>query len=165
MTKRSAYLFPLFFLAASIVSLGAAYIAEYFFGLKPCALCLYQRVPYGVLIVVSLLSIILIKHYRIRNLINYGSVVIIVAGAGLAFYHMGVEYKWFEGLTTCSGQTAKAPQTLEEMRAQLLGSKPVRCDQPQFIFLTLSMAGWNMVWSLLLAAAGILMIRAERDEK
>lgn len=165
MTKRSPYLVPLFFLSASIIALAAAYIAEYFFGLKPCTLCLYQRVPYAVIIVASLLSIIIAKHCKIINVINCISIIILAVGAGIAFYHMGVEYKWFEGLTSCSGQPGKAPQTLEEMRAQLLGSKAVRCDQPQFIFLTLSMAGWNMVWSLLLIAAGILMIRAGRDEK
>lgn len=152
MTIHSTRILPLFLLISSLMSLGAAYLAQYGFGLKPCILCLYQRVPYGVVIVSSLCLCIRMESAVLKNIL-YGIVLLsLLVGAGIAFYHMGVEYKWFAGPDTCSGQGGAVPKTLEEMRAQLIGTKAVRCDQPQFLFLSLSMAAWNMLWSLFLAA-------------
>jgi disulfide bond formation protein DsbB len=152
MPFRSPYAFPVFLLVSSLFSLMVAYIAEYGFGLKPCVLCLYQRVPYTVLIGLSLLSLLLMQKEIVRRLLPILALLILLVGAAVAFYHVGVEHKWFAGLDTCSGQGSGVPKTLEEMRAQLLATKAVRCDQPQFVFLGFSMAAWNMLWSLFLAA-------------
>lgn len=152
---RSPFFLPFFLLSSSVFSLAAAYIAQYGFDLKPCILCLYQRLPYAGVIVLSLLSVFLVKHYKIVTAIYILSVIFLLIGAGIAFYHVGVEHKWFAGPDVCAGQGGETPKTLEEMRAQLIGTKAVRCDQPQFIFLTLSMAGWNMLWALFLAATTI----------
>ncbi len=162
MTLRSSHNVPVFLLISSLFALAFAYVSQYGFGLKPCVLCLYQRVPYMMIAVLSLFALA-IRQEKYRNII-YGIIVaVLLTGVAIAFYHVGVEYTWFAGPDTCSGGGA-APKTLEEMRASLLGTKAVRCDQPQFVFLGLSMAGWNIVWSLFMAAGTLLLWwRKKRD--
>ena len=126
-----------------------AYIAEYGFDLKPCHLCLYQRIPYLAVMFASLLAFVFREKPKLWKILIIICAILFFIGATIAFYHVGVEHHWFEGLTSCSSQQ-QIPKTVEEMRAQLLATPIVRCDVPAFVFLGLSMAGWNMLWSALL---------------
>ncbi len=72
---------------------------------------------------------------------------------------MGVEYKWFKGFTACT--TTFNAGSIEELRKQIIEAPAVRCDDPQFIFLGLSMAGWNMLFSLFLTFFAIYSLRYE----
>jgi disulfide bond formation protein DsbB len=150
------YYFSLFLLIASLVSLAVAFIAEYAFGMKPCPLCLYQRLPYAAIAGIAALSLLFTQQGKLLHLLS-GLLcgILFLIGAGIAFYHVGVEHHIFAGLTTCSGHE-KIAATVEEMRQQLLGTPAVRCDVPAFIFLGISMAGWNMLWSV---ALGLLTLR------
>ncbi len=75
------------------------------------------------------------------------SICLWLVEAGLAVYHVGVEQHWWTSATGCSASGATG-QSLEALRAQIMGAALVSCDQPELIVLGLSMAGWNIVYSL-----------------
>lgn len=139
---------PAFFLAASVLALGGALVSQFGFGLHPCEMCLYQRVPYAAVI---LLTLPLLYYRRIANpgiaLFLFG--LIFLVGAGIAFYHTGLEYKWWEGSGGCSG--GGTPEAMEDLRALVMDAPAVRCDEAAFRFIGLSMAGWNVLYSLALS--------------
>jgi disulfide bond formation protein DsbB len=82
------------------------------------------------------------------------AVAIAISGA-IGVYHAGVEAQVFEGLTTC---TANGARTLNE----ILSAPLVRCDQVQWSFLGISMAGWNAILSLTGAAVIVILLLKER---
>ena len=68
-----------------------------------------------------------------------------------AFYHVGVEQHWFAGPSACTAGSGSA-MTLEEMKRQILGTAPVLCDRVQWSLFGVSLAGWNLLASLAMAA-------------
>jgi disulfide bond formation protein DsbB len=141
--------FSLGLLGVAILSLASAYLAEYGFGLKPCILCLYERVPYAVVLVAAFLMLALKKSPAANAWLKLLCALTFSVGAGIAFFHVGVEHHWWEGTEKCSGSTLA--KTLEELKSQILGAPAVRCDEPAFVFLGISMAGYNLLWSVFLA--------------
>ena len=139
-----------FVLAASAIVLGAALASQYWGGLAPCELCLYERWPWEAAIAISLL-VLLAPSGAGRRWIALALALVFAAGTALAFYHVGVEAHWFAGPTACTAP-AKAAQTIEELRAQLTNAQPVRCDVPAWLFLGVSLAGWNFLASAAMAA-------------
>jgi disulfide bond formation protein DsbB len=131
-----AVLVPLGLLAGA---LGSQYLG----GLNPCEMCYWQRYPHWAALALAGLSFFVPR--LARPLTSLAALAIAVSGA-IAVFHAGVELKWWEGLTFC---TATGARTLEEIMAAPL----VRCDQVQFEFLGLSMAGWNAIISLSAAGA------------
>ena len=86
---------------------------------------------------------------------------IAVSGA-IGVYHAGVELKIFEGFTTCTA-TATSGMSTEELLRQIVAAPLVRCDQVQWSFLGISMAGWNAILSLGGAAViAFLTLRGSR---
>ena len=79
----------------------------------------------------------------------------VCVGVVFAVYHVGVEQKWFAGPSAC---TASAPgnssgaMTLEEMKRQIIGTAPVMCDRVQWSLFGVSLAGWNLLASLIMLA-------------
>lgn len=145
--------------ALAAVTLGMAFLAQYGFGLAPCELCLWQRWPYGAAIAFAIAALAL-PRWRPALLALAG--FSILASGGIAVFHVGVEEKWWQGLASCSG--APTPNSIEALRAQLMAAPVVRCDEAAFRFLSLSMAGWNAIWSLVLGAFALLAAkRAWRD--
>ncbi len=135
----------------SAVTLAAAYTSQYGFGLKPCNLCLYQRVPYFFNIDLGFLAFLATFRYpRLAKMLLSLTVVIFFAGAVIAGFHVGVEQKWWEGLPTCSGGILPQNASIEELRKSLTQQEIVRCDIPQFVLFGISMAGYNFLLSLAL---------------
>ncbi|MCW5751576.1 MAG: disulfide bond formation protein B [Alphaproteobacteria bacterium] len=144
----------------SAFMLGFALISQHVFGLRPCALCYWQRWPYWASLALGLLALVL--PGRAASAALAGAALAFATGAGIALFHVGVEAGWWQGLAECAGAGTAA--SVEELRRQLLGTQPVRCDEPAFIFLGLSMAGWNFVLSFIYAlAAGFLGWRLWRS--
>lgn len=142
-------LVPLGVLAASAGALCVAYVAEYGFGLEPCRLCLYQRVPYaltGALAAVALVT----PGWRWRTLAVAAAGVVFLAGAGLAFYHVGVEQHWWS-TAACGGGLADA-MTAEQFLAQLRRAPPKACDEVEWTLFGISMSGYNLAASAALGA-------------
>jgi disulfide bond formation protein DsbB len=126
--------------------LGGALFSQYVGGLYPCEMCYWQRWPHGLAILLALGAILSpVNAPRTRLLVMLAAVAIAVSGA-IGVYHAGVELSWWEGITTC---TATAAASLED----ILSVPLVRCDQVQWEFLGISMAGWNAILSLSGAAA------------
>jgi disulfide bond formation protein DsbB len=145
---------PLLALAASALMLGAAHAFETFGGLAPCLLCLKQREVYWTAATVAVIAIVLSRSAwaeRVRKPALFLLALIFLYGAGLAAYHAGVEWKWWPGPTACAGGGAVAADDLVGL---LKGGKvkPPSCDEAAWIFLGVSMAGWNALVSLGLAA-------------
>ena len=130
--------------------LGGALGSQYLGGLHPCEMCYWQRWPHGAAIILAALSFLgPATSSRSRTLILLAALGIAVSGV-IGVYHAGVEARIFEGLTTC---TASGAHTLEE----IMNAPLVRCDQVQFSFLGISMAGWNAILSLGGAALILLL--------
>ncbi len=132
-----------FLLFASFSALAGAYISQYFFGLQPCPLCLYQRIPYFLVIFIILFTIFLKKEEWLKIIIKITLLILIFNGF-LALYHVGVEQKIFI-FDKCANLISNTTN-LEDLKQQLLQTKAVRCDEPQFILFGISMAGWNAIY-------------------
>jgi disulfide bond formation protein DsbB len=126
--------------------LGGALGSQYIGGLHPCEMCYWQRWPHAAAIVLAGLAFTApAAAARSRLLTLLAALAIAVSGA-IGVYHAGVELGVFEGFTTCT-TTARAAST-EELLKELMKVPLVRCDQVQWSFLGISMAGWNAILSL-----------------
>jgi len=139
-----------FVLTASAVVLGAALLSQYWGGLAPCELCLLQRWPWGVAIVISLV-IVLVGGRTALPWVAAVLAIVFAASVVFAFYHVGVEHKWFAGPSACTANTTGS-MTLEQMKQQILGTAPVMCDRVQWSLFGVSLAGWNLLASLIMTA-------------
>jgi len=109
-------------------------------------MCWWQRYAHGAAVVLAALAFTAsAASARSRSLTLLAALAIAVSGA-IGVYHAGVELKIFEGFTTCS-TTATATST-EELLKKLMKVPLIRCDQVQWSFLGISMAGWNAIFSL-----------------
>lgn len=136
---------------ASFIALLGAFIAQYGYDLEPCILCLWQRVPYGIAIFAGL-SAMQINP----KLILWFLACLFLAGAGIAFFHVGVEKLWWEGTNACTH--AFDANNLEALREQILKPKP-RCDTVAWQMFGISMAGYNVAYSLILAFIAMFFAR------
>lgn len=126
--------------------LGGALGSQYFGGLHPCEMCYWQRYPHAVAILLAALSFTAPAGApRSRMLVLLAALAIAVSGA-IGVYHAGVEAHVFEGFTQCSA-LPKAASTAELLE-QITHAPLIRCDEVQFRFLGISMAGWNAILSL-----------------
>src|SRR5229473_3990902 len=139
-----------FVLIASAIVLGTALLSQYWGGLAPCELCLLQRWPWAAAIAISLVALIAGRG-ALLPWVALGLALIFVLGVVVAFYHVGVEQHWFAGPSACTA-SGGAAMTLEDMKRQILGTAPVLCDRVQWSLFGVSMAGWNLLASLGMAA-------------
>lgn len=148
-------------LLASAAVLGAALLSQYWGGLRPCELCLWQRWPWAAAITIALLALFGGGRGALPWL-ALALAAVFAIGIGLASYHVGVEQRWFAGPTACTASAAK-PTTLEELKRQLSATAPVLCDKVQWSLFGVSLAGWNLVASLGMAAVcGVVFAQTRR---
>jgi len=148
---------PVLAFVASALMLGAAHAFETFGKMAPCHLCLKQREVYWVAGTVALIALVARRTpwaAKVRRPFDLLLAAIFLYGAGLAAFHAGVEWKWWPGPTTCTGGGAAAAG---DLLAMLKGGavKVPQCDKAAWVFLGLSMASWNALASLGLAAASL----------
>ncbi|HKW54135.1 MAG TPA: disulfide bond formation protein B [Stellaceae bacterium] len=148
---------PLVILVASVALVGGALLFQYVGGLQPCELCLYQRWPYYAMIVLSALALAA-GRLGLSAAVTGVAALAFLVGAGLAFYHVGVEQHWFAGPGACTG-TSAGSGSIEDFRKQLMAQQPVRCDEPQWTLFGVSLAGWNLLASLALVVFCLLALR------
>ena len=134
--------------------LGGALGSQYLGGLHPCEMCYWQRWPHAAAIVLGALAFTWrAESSASRNLTLLAAAGIALSGA-IGVYHAGVEAGIFEGFTTC---TALASGSTADLLKQISQAPLVRCDEVQFRFLGVSMAGWNAILSLSGATAIIFL--------
>lgn len=132
--------------------LAGAYVSEYGFGLYPCEMCWWQRYAHFAALVPAMLAFLVPTGALRVWMVRLAGLAILISGV-IGAFHAGVEYGWWEGLTSCS-----AAMELKEGQSALdaiMNAPTVRCDEVQFRFLGISMAGWNFLISGL---AGMLVL-------
>ena len=131
----------------------AALAFQHLGDLAPCQMCIWQRYPHVIAIAIGLVAI------------RFGNAALAWLGALAAFataavgaYHTGVERGWWEGPTSCSAQSIGG-LTTDELFEQIMTAPVVRCDEVAWSLMGLSMASWNLIASLVLAALWIAAAR------
>ena len=126
--------------------LGGALGSQYLGGLHPCEMCYWQRWPHAAAIVFAALAFTApAASSRSSNLTLLAALCIAVSGV-IGVYHAGVEARVFEGFTQCTA-TGKGLSNADLLK-QITHAPLIRCDEVQFRFLGISMAGWNAILSL-----------------
>ncbi|WP_105512649.1 disulfide bond formation protein B [Defluviimonas denitrificans] len=135
---------------------AAMLLGAFFFqmlGYPPCKLCLWQRWPHGAVIAIGALAVLT----GLRWLPWAGALAALTTG-GLGVYHTGVEQGWWKGPTTCTSGDALSSST-GDLLGQIMTAPLVRCDDIAWSFVGLSMATWNAILSVILAAIWIAAAR------
>jgi disulfide bond formation protein DsbB len=143
---------------ASVVILLTAFGFQYIGGLQPCILCWWQRYPYVVTIVLALAAAALAARRKPAAALLALCGLVFLAGAGIAAFHVGVEQHWWQGTAECGANFGPAG-SIEELRRRLEGQAMVRCDDIAWSLFGLSMAGYNFLLSLGLAAFALASAR------
>jgi disulfide bond formation protein DsbB len=148
---------------AAVLTLGMAVVVgsalgfEHIGGYIPCALCLLQRNPYyigvGVGALAILSSIFKLPPVVTRSLLGVIAVLMIVS-IGLGTYHAGVEWKFWEGPTSCTIGATGGDTPVNVLDA-LNSTKAPSCTEATLRVLGLSFAGWNVLTSTALAAIAL----------
>lgn len=141
--------------------LAGAYGSQYIGGLAPCEMCYWQRYAHFFGLAFAIVAMAAGRMPdRGRSFVWLAALGILASGA-IGFYHAGVEAKIFEGFTQCTSMIG-AGQSGDELLRSILAAPVVRCDQIQWSFLGVSMAGWNAILSLS-AALLILWLSLKRS--
>ena len=142
-----SYKKALFFLGlASLSLLIGAYSLEIFAKLEPCKLCIWQRWPHAIIVILALSGLGVIKNNWMLLLICLSAII----GGTLGFYHTGVEQGWWSGPGGCSNQLGTKTD-ISNLTTMLLATPVVKCDQIAWSLLGISMAGWNSISSFSIA--------------
>lgn len=144
---------PILALAASLAMLAVAHGFERIGGLEPCMLCFKQRQIYWGAALVAVLGLAATRVWTGHTVKRAVAVLLglaFVTGAIVALYHVAVEQKWLTA--TCDVGGGRIPTF--DVNATF--SVP-QCDEIQWQWLGISMAGWNALASILLASASFLV--------
>lgn len=141
----------------ALTALSAALISQYVFGLRPCELCLYQRIPFAIMIFAGLIGSIFCKLARPSL---YLSALAMMINTGIAIFHSGVERKWWAGLTGCTSPDMSG--SIEEVMARIAATAVTRCDEISWSMFGLSMANYNVALCATLAALIIYYLLTKR---
>ena len=149
-------------LVSALGLLGAAHAFETFGGLPPCELCLTQRAVYWLAATVAAGGLILLRFQGQEPAARFICLALALVFGGetlVAAYHAGVEWKWWPGPAACTGGHTHV--SLDDLKAFAQGRHVaiVRCDQPAFRLLGLSMAGWNALIALKLTVLSFVSAR------
>ena len=140
--------------AIAAATLAGAWFFQLVLGFVPCPLCLEQRYAYYLAIPLGALVALAAAKGAPRGVLIAGLVVLALAALGnaaLGTYHAGVEWKFWQGPTDCTGPIGNLGSA-GDLLARLDTVKVIRCDEVQWRFLGLSLAGYNVLISLLMAA-------------
>ncbi|MDA9598666.1 disulfide bond formation protein B [Candidatus Pelagibacter sp.] len=129
-----------------LISIISAYFIEYVLGYQPCNLCLIERIPYGLGLILIILNYTLIKNEKFIILLL---ILIFAFSLILSFYHFGIEQGFFEESLVCGLKDALNVITKEEILEQLQ-AKTVSCKDVTFRIFGFSLTAFNMIISLIL---------------
>ena len=155
--KNLILVFILFFVSLVLIS---AFVIEYGFDHQPCKLCLYERIPYF-LSILLIIKILFIKKYERVTLLALS--LIFIGSATLAFYHFGIEQGFVSESFVC--ETRNLSETLsKEQLLQQLKQNNISCKDVSFRILGMSLAAINTIFSLILSVMFIrLFINYEKN--
>lgn len=149
---------------AAAAALAVAHVTEIWGGHPPCPLCLWERWPYRVALVLGLLGALLPTRYT-RALV-VAILLTFAADAAIATIHVGVEFGyWPSPLPSCSAPKIRAGASIAERLAAMPARPDKPCDEPTFLIpgLPLSMAAMNLIYALCVTALlAVLLFRSPR---
>jgi len=145
----------------SLAILLGAFAFQYLGGLAPCQLCLWQRWPHAAAIGIGLLALLLARGTLGRILPLLGAIAALTT-AGIGAFHVGVEQKWWEGLASCTAGSISGISTTDLLNPDVNVGAVVRCDEIAWAMFGISMAGWNVILSALLALLWVSAYRRSR---
>ncbi len=141
----------------SAAALAAALTSQYGFDLHPCELCIYQRIPYALIVGLGLLGLIMpVVSMPMIGLIGLA----FLANSGIAFFHTGVERKWWQGLEGCSAPDMSG--SIEDLMARIQSTSVARCDEIPWSMFGLSMANYNVLACVGLAIGCFWYLKSHR---
>ena len=134
---------------ASLAMLIFALVSEYVYAYQPCSLCIQQRYPHVLIVALCLIIFTLKKKISIIYVLN---ILLIGISIILASYHVGVENNIFLGPESCSPYdlSKNLDKSPEELLNEILAKPMISCNTVSWSFLNLSMASWNLIFSLIL---------------
>jgi len=152
--------------ALALITILSALAFEYVGGYAPCHLCLQERYAYYFAVPAAAIVFLMTSNWAGLARVLLGIVALaFAANVAMSVYHVGVEFKWWEGPTACTG--GAAPGNWQELAEQLRQTSVVRCDEPALTVLGLSLAAWNGIVSFALMAIagwGVAVTRAASEE-
>ena len=143
-------------LTMPLLLLGGAYASQYIGGLHPCEMCWWQRYPHMAAIPLALLAFLTSGRPCVSALFTGLAGLTIGISGGIALFHAGVEYGWWEGLTACS--TSPAGGNPADILNQIMATPITRCDVAPWTLLGISLAGYNALLSGASALAILLLL-------
>lgn len=153
-----------FLTLAAFLALATGFIAEHFFKLRPCSLCLFQQYFFMAIFVVGCAQLFFPFLKAASQKITLLLAILYLVNAGIASYQVAVEHRWVSPPSQCQHKKLSG-NSIEEMREQLLNTEIVRCDQVQWSFLGISMAGYNALYCLFWGLVAFCLSRKLKMEK
>ena len=146
MVKNSKNLFIKFIFLVSIIALVSAFFIEYILGHQPCNLCILERIPYLLAIILVLLNY---KFIQFKKFFVLLLTIIFLAGTILSLYHLGIEQGFIEESLVCDLKSGSNLLSKEEILKQLQ-EKSISCKDVTFKIFGLSLTSYNILISLLI---------------
>ena len=160
MVKNSKNLFIKFIFLVSIIALVSAFFIEYILGHQPCNLCILERIPYLLAIILVLLNYKFIQFEKFFVLLL---AIIFLAGTILSLYHLGIEQGFIEESLVCDLKSGSNLLSKEEILKQLQ-EKSISCKDVTFKIFGLSLTSYNILISLLITiSAGKIYFNYDKN--
>ena len=160
MLKQTNNIFLFVILAIISLTTISTLIIQHWLGHEPCKLCLYERIPYFLSILLIIKIIFIEKYKKITLLILF---LVFMCSTILAFYHFGIEQGFFSESLACTSGDLSKTHSKEELLQQLKLNS-ISCKDVSFRILGLSLAAINTIFSILLSAIFIrLFINYEKN--
>ena len=135
----------------SVVILFIVYVLQYFFNMIPCDMCINERYPYFIVIILGIVSYGIRSNTKVIEITtNLIFTTIYFIGLMYSVYHVGIEKKYWIGSSNCSSKINALD--IETLSSQLMEMPIIRCDEPTFLFNFISIAELNTI------AMGVLLI-------
>ena len=135
----------------SVVILFIVYVLQYFFNMTPCDMCINERYPYFIVIILGTVSYSIKSNTKVVEIItNLIFAIIYFIGLIYSVYHVGIERKYWIGSSNCASKINALD--IESLSSQLMEMPIIKCDEPTFLFNFISIAELNTI------AMGVLLI-------
>ncbi len=149
-------------LVVSTATLIVVYFLQYILGIQPCEMCINERYPYFILIILSLVFFIYKRStnknlIEFNNIIKYLSVLVILGALIYSFMHVGIERGLIENFSACSGSLSDINDA-ESLLLALEKTPLIRCDDPVLLFNFISIAESNFLVMALLLLINIYLL-------
>ena len=129
----------------SLIALISAFFIEYVLGHQPCNLCLIERIPYGLSIIIIIAIFLIKKNQKFFVLLL---ILTFTFSFAISFYHFGIEQGFFQESSVCGVKSLTESITKEDLLKQL-SEKTISCRDVTFKIFGLSLTSINIVFSLL----------------